>query len=502
MIKIIGIHVVILVTLPFKQFSTRNNREKIMVLKTNRKPKKVDYSGCFFDKRLEKRGENILTKMIEKETAIMNQWSNTRAELVGASRFFQNHSVTEEALIKESSERCKNAVVGRPVLAIQDTTEINYQSHRGQLSLSDEKLGPVGNNKDIGFFLHPVLVLDRENAFPLGIANIHIWNRHWNQKTKKDRAYKSQPIEKKESYRWLKSSEMSQQILSDSVNITIVADREGDIYEEFVNNQEHQTHLVIRSLHDRKLYESDEKLFEHFSSLKVMGSYDLALKKGQQKRTKRVAKMTLKYQKVKIARPSHLNKTNYPTYVELYAIEARESSETIPEGEEGVLWRILTTHEINDFSTAVEVIYWYSLRWRIEELFRTLKSQGLDVESSQLETGVGLRKLVVMALNAALIIMQLVGDRDGQAAQPGHLIFSDQELDCLTELRKKYEGKTKLSKNPFQKSSLAWSAWIIGRIGGWKGYRKAGPAGPITMKRGLLKFSLLFQGWILGKALE
>ena len=234
-----------------------------------------------------------------------------------------------------------------------------------------------------------------------------------------------------------------------------------------------------------------------------MGTYNLEIKKDQKKRTPRLAIMGIKYDKVKIARPENLSKTDYPDeYVELYAIEAREHAETIPEGEEGVLWRILTTHKINSLSEALEVVYWYSLRWRIEELFRTLKSKGLDVESSQLETGAGLRRLVLMALNAALIIMQLVGDRDGEAGQPGDLVFNEEELECLKKVEKEYEGKTELSKNPFDEYSLAWAAWIIGRMGGWKGYRKAGPAGPITMKRGLQQFSLLFKGWILRKALE
>jgi hypothetical protein len=43
-------------------------------------------------------------------------------------------------------------------------------------------------------------VLKRENAFPLGIADVHVWNRNWDKKTKKERKYQSQPIEEKESY--------------------------------------------------------------------------------------------------------------------------------------------------------------------------------------------------------------------------------------------------------------------------------------------------------------
>ena len=163
--------------------------------------KTVDYAGRFFDKRLENRGEEIVKKMIEKETAVLNQLSNNRAELVGASRFFNNISVTEEVLIEESAGRCKKAVMGRHVLAIQDTSEMNYESHKGKLSNQDPELGPVGNDKNIGFFIHPVLVLERESAFPLGIADVHVWNRNWDKKTKKERKYQSQPIEEKESYR-------------------------------------------------------------------------------------------------------------------------------------------------------------------------------------------------------------------------------------------------------------------------------------------------------------
>jgi len=239
----------------------------------------------------------------------------------------------------------------------------------------------------------------------------------------------------------------------------------------------------------------------HLSELDVIGTYDLEIKTSQGKRTPRIAKMEVRYGKVKIARPSSCPQ-ELPEFVELYAIEAREKSETIPADEDGVLWRLLTTHEVNSLEKALEVIHWYSMRWRIEELFRTLKKEGLNVESTQLESGAGLKKLVLMALNAALIIMQLVGDRDGEAGKSGDLVFTEEELECLEEIGKEYEGKTKLSKNPNEVYSLAWTAWIIGRMGGWKGYRKAGPAGPITMKRGLQKFSILFEGWKLREAVE
>jgi len=457
----------------------------------------IDYRGYFGDRRLEARGINIAAGMINKETVILNRLSDDRSELVGSCRFFENEKVSSEALIKEAASRCKNATKGSDVLAIQDTSEINYQRHSGKLSREDKQLGPVGNNTDIGFFIHPVFVLNAQDAFPAGFSHIFMWNRLWDKETKYERKYRQLPIEEKESYRWIESSLKTKEILCDAASITIIADREADIYEEFVRIPDEKTHLLIRSLQNRILYDRKEKLFEYLSNCEQAGSYEPEIRNGQKKRKPREAVMEVRFDKVRIAKPAKLKKTDYPGYVGLYAIEAKESIRTVPEREEPVLWRILTTHEIKNPADAVQVIYHYSLRWQIGQLFRTLKSQGLAVEDSQMENGKGLKKLVIMALSVALRIMQLVQDRDGKAGKPGPIVFSEKELIFLKVLSEQYEGKTDNQKNPFQENSLAWAAWVISRIGGWKGYRRACPAGPITMKRGLAIFSNLFKGWLL-----
>lgn len=458
----------------------------------------INYIGYFGEKRLEERGTKIMGKMFEKGTVILNQLSDDPSEFQGSSRFFRNNSITKEALIKASSDRCRQAVRGKHVLAIADTSEIDYQSHQGKLSREDRELGPVSNNH-IGFFLQPVLVLDRDTAFPLGISDVEIWNRDWKQTNKTNRHYKSLRIEEKESYRWIECSERSKKVLSEASSKTIVIDREGDVYEILVTIPSDQTDLLIRSSQDRNLYDQEESLFEYLSSKKLEGTYSLEIKNSRKKPSERTAKIEVRSDRVRIARPSSSTKKDYPEFVELFAIEARESIDTVPEGEDGVLWRLLTTHHISNFKDALEIIRWYSLRWRIEEFFRTLKNEGLNVEASQLETGMGLKKLVLMALNVVLSIMQLVADRDDKIGESASITFSAQEIDCLKEIGVKYEGKTELSRNPYQRGSLAWAAWIIGRIGGWKGYRKAGPAGPITMRKGLERFSSLFEGWCLLK---
>ena len=62
---------------------------------------------------------------------------------------------------------------------------------------------------------------------------------------------------------------------------------------------------------------------------------------------------------------------------------------------DAICWRLLTTHTVESVEQALTVIGWYRLRWHIEQLFRTLKRQGLRIEQSVVEDGEALEKLAV-----------------------------------------------------------------------------------------------------------
>ncbi|WP_291064441.1 hypothetical protein [Hydrogenophaga sp.] len=62
---------------------------------------------------------------------------------------------------------------GRHVLAIQDSSEINFQRHANRVS----GLGTLGNGSDLGFFIHPLLVVDADESACLGLAHLHLWQR-------------------------------------------------------------------------------------------------------------------------------------------------------------------------------------------------------------------------------------------------------------------------------------------------------------------------------------
>jgi hypothetical protein len=146
---------------------------------------------------------------------------------------------------------------------------------------------------------------------------------------------------------------------------------------------------------------------------------------------------------------------------------------------------------------AWQIVAWYKLRWVIEQLFRILKTQGLQLEDSQITSAERLLKLATIATKAAALTLQLVQARDGRSTEPASLAFTRDEMAALVAANAQVEGKTEKQQNPHPRHSLAWAAWIIARLGGWDGYRSSRPPGPITFKHGLEYFRALAMGWEL-----
>jgi len=95
--------------------------------------------------------------------------------------------------------------------------------------------------------------------------------------------------------------------------------------------------------------------------------------------------------------------------------------------------------------------------------------------------------------------MQLVLARSDLNQQPAQHVFEKDDLAFMEILSPSLEGKTDAQKNLNTPKTLKWAAWIIGRLGAWKGYNSERPPGPITMKNGLEKFTGISLGWKLAK---
>ena len=389
--------------------------------------------------------------------------------------------------MKTAAARTAQAAAGRHVLVIQDTSEINYQAKAGR----KRKLGRVGNGTDAGLFVHPALVVDAEDGSVLGLAAATIWRR---DKVKAD-DYQELPIEEKESHRWITTPIAAREALKDAAMVTEIADREGDIYERFARVPDERTHVLARAHHDRKLGKASKSLFKTIAAQPVVGYIEFNLV-GRPGRMARKVALTVRYCEVSLQRPRRGVDPRDPPQLTLTAVEVVE--ENPPPGEEPILWRLLTTHKVASLEEARWIVDLYRLRWTIEQLFRTLKSQGIALEESFIADGEALERLAAAALVVACMVMQLVAGR-GEAGRrhDASRLFSPEEIKTLKALIAKYQGRTEKQKNPHPRNTLAWAAWCIARLGGWNGYVKERPPGPITFARGLQRFHAIAEGYEL-----
>jgi hypothetical protein len=438
------------------------------------------------DSRIEKRAEKVMEDMLDFGNVVVNKFCPTNTEKIGAYRMLRNDTIDHNDLAIGVARACKGNDRATHLLCIQDTSEINFSHHMGRIE-GDEDIGPVVKSNNAGFFCHPMLVIDPEYQLPIGISSIEIWNRPWDKPNKHERDYHKQNIEDKESFRWIKSAEETRELLTEATCLTFISDRESDMYDEFVLVPDSRSHLLVRSNINRRLWGEDQNLFEKLASSPQRASYELDIRNNR-KRVKRKAKMSLRYEKVKIKHPKNRPLEGRPSYVEMWVIEARELKESVPGKEDPLLWRLLTTHPIECVEDALKCVEWYGLRWFIEELFRVLKSKGFAIEESQLETGGGLKKLAVLALQAALTTMTLKLSLSSSHKIAAKIIFSKELLYFLTIYMEKLEGKTEKLKNPYEIGTLQWATWAMGRLGGWSGYQSQGPPGYISIKNGTDRF--------------
>lgn len=408
-----------------------------------------------------------------------------RRHQVGFGRFLANRKVTVGRLIAGWSDQTAVAASGRHVLAIQDTSEISFHT----TSEHRRGLGEIGKGgRARGLLLHAMLALDAQSGACLGLAGGQIWTRRGRVKV----AHQKRRSDDKESHRWIATAEQGKQTLAAAGMVTMVSDREGDIFAVWASVPEENVHLIARSMHDRRLADG-RSLYETAASFPVCATRTVALPEREHKRTARSARLSLRFGAVELARPRNTVERDLPKSIPLSIIEVFEQDP--PRGAEPIHWRLLTTHSVTDAKAAWQIVDWYKMRWAIEQFWRLLKLQGLRLEDSQLQTAEGLIKLTAIAAKAAVTTFQLLQARDGYSQEPASLAFAEHEIALLDKLNTRTEGATALQKNPHPKASLAWAAWIIAKLGGWDGYPSSKPPGPITFKHGLDRFHTMVQAW-------
>jgi hypothetical protein len=435
------------------------------------------------DRRHRRRLQMIATAFAQKPTAPIPQACGNLAEAKATYRFVENDAIVPAAIRAPHHQATLQRVCAHPiVLAVQDTTTLNYSTHP-----CTQGLGLLCHTrKTIGLLLHSTLAITPAGQ-PLGFLHnaVRARSRHVRVSSRERRR-----LVHKESYKWLESLTACQALAPRCPDTMLVniADREGDLYDLFVQALQvpagGRVELLVRARHDRKLAEGSATLWQAVARQPVSATLEVRVgRHGDQPR--RVASLNLRFRAVQLQAPKR--KAGQPS-LRLWAIQAQEVHP--PKGSTPILWQLLTTLPVSSALEAIERVRWYAQRWQIEVIHKVLKS-GCKVEQRQLETAQRLERALSIDLVVAWRILALCKAARELPDDP----ISDwlpaaqwQALWCYVHQR-----TTVPQIAPTVRPAVRW----IAQLGGFLGRKSDGEPGTTTLWRGLQQLEAMAKMWEL-----
>ncbi len=330
----------------------------------------------------------------------------------------------------------------KTVLCLQDSSELNYTNLDSCTGLGELKANQT-RAKTYGLNLHSTLTVT-SNGLPLGVLKAQCLApkpRPVDDKRKPSRI----PIEEKKTFVWIEHHRdlVALARTMPQTRLVDVCDREADFFELLDEQRNHPgVDVLIRAQHDRNLKEAPFKLFSAVRQAPVAGHIQVPIpkqsartKKSKQKaraaRPKRLANLTLRCQQIKLPAPEYYANRPPVTINLIHAVE-----ENPPANTKAIEWFLLTTVAIDSTADIEQCLRWYTLRWRIEDWHRVLKS-GCSINKLMHETAERLRRAIAinLVIGWRIMLMTLLGRET--PGLPAEVLFSDIEIRTLRAYAKK-----------------------------------------------------------------
>jgi hypothetical protein len=443
------------------------------------------------DRRLVRRLVSVAQDFYARPQANLPQACGTRAKTKAAYRLLDHAQLSLPQLLAghyvSTVERMGDYAV---VLAVQDTTALNYTAHR-----DTEGLGRIGTQQDgaQGLWLHDTMAFTVE-GLPLGLLDAQLWARSRESFGKRTQR-KQLPIQQKESYKWLASftaAAAAQHELAHT-QVVSVGDREADIYELFqlaLSRADHPQ-LLVRAEQDRLLAEGHRQLWESVDAKAVAGFHHVQITR-RPGRPARVANLAVRFAEVELAAPK--NRLRGCSPVRVWAVLAREPEP--PPDSDPLEWMLLTTLPVRSHEQAVEKLRWYAQRWQIEVYHRTLKS-GCRIEERQLATARRLENCLAIDLVVAWRILHLTQLARQTPQQPCTVYFDDDQWQAL------YGFIHRTPQPPPEPPTLRQAIRMVASLGGFLGRKGDGEPGTKSLWLGLQRLDDIATAWkLFAKALS
>lgn len=407
--------------------------------------------------------------------------------LKGAYRLLSNDTIAMRDILAphyaSTAERMTTAPV---VLAVQDTTSLNYTTHAATTGL-----GTITSKVDgaRGLEVHDTMAFTPDGV-PLGLLDVQVWARDPAEFGKKH-ARRQRPIEAKESYKWLASFQAAAQAqrLCPKTRVVSVGDREADVFELFelaLSRDDHPA-LLVRATADRRVKSvgATGRLWEVVEHQKETQVREVHVPRTAD-RPARQARLTVRFCEVALRPPRH--GPSGRRSLRVWAVLVRE--EDAPRGVAPLEWMLLTTLEVRTFAEAMEKIDWYVRRWGIEVYHHTLKS-GCLIEERQFGSAAGLSNCLAVDMIVAWRILYMTRLGRAVPALPATAVFTDDEWQSL------YTVTHPNQPLPHQPPSLTAMIAMIAKLGGHVGRKSDGPPGVESLWVGLTRLSDISMCWRL-----
>jgi hypothetical protein len=477
--------------------------------------------SIFGDKRLDKEFNRLVTDISSSGSSVINRACEEPGHKKAAYRFINNENVTVERIVQNlvcqcvSNIQCMNVT---DVLVAQDTMETVRENVLGRLKESGKPvLECARTNK--GMRSHSAIVMNEADGVPLGFGYLKIWGRtpkHQSEineedfrtdrkrqpsyytvdsETGKTRYKYSIPLTERdsESARWIDSAMYVRDKLPADVHITMVQDREGDMYPLLTLPDELSNFdIVVRASKKRKVCVGNNSrldIFDYTGSTPVRETVEITIGKGQRKKARKIV-TDVRYGVIEILRP---HSPVYPQKsVRMYFVRVSEKGANSKDS--AVDWLLLTSLAVANKDDAARVIAYYKRRWFIEDFHRLLKKKGFGIEDIQVESPHAFEINLAVNIKSAYEVALVKKGFDGNdETEPASIAFTPLEIEIVDTLNRRFNTEKKIHKNPHPKGSLAWASWVVACEGGWSAMPSQPKPGIITFKRGIDRLETIYQ---------
>ena len=440
----------------------------------------------FKSNRLEKRFIKTMETLAGQPDKSIWFSSENRAEAKAIYRMLSNDGLDRDEILRTHREAAIKRIVqsGEKVLAIQDTTGLNYNKQTKM-----EGIGYIGHQTQ-GVNIHSCIAVT-VSGLMLGVLSQSSYNRERPyDKTQTHSSKQLRALADKESYRWVQTLGESTEELPEGIAVVTVCDREGGMYELLDEADREGKAFLIRIKNNRNTV-GNEKILDEIRSRPCMGRIKTVIPRDSRNGIKeREAVLQIRYGSYAIKRPYKLNKfKNLKGAQEINVVYVKEEQQD--KTVEPVEWFLMTNEEVESIESAYEKTQWYTQRWKIERFHYVLKS-GCAVEKLQERSMEKTVVLVLMYSIIAALIMNITHIARIHPQLPCTVCFEEDEWKVLYCIANK-------TKEPPQKPYTISEAVIyLSWLGGPKRAPSDGPPGVKTIWTGLDKlYTLLaYREWL------